>query len=96
MSRKRNFAKSALLIFAFELRDITYLQGNKFQSLKVVLQMVMAPLFEVVGILMIQFIRHNEFEADRFAVEINRGDFLESGLAKLYKVSIEFPYELYW
>ena len=36
----------------------------------VVLQIVMAPIMEVFGIGMIQFIRHNEFEADRFAVQI--------------------------
>jgi len=51
----------------------------------------MAPIMEVFGIGMIQFIRHNEFEADRFAVEIGRGDNLESGLAKLYKDNSSFP-----
>jgi len=62
-----------------------------YLKLLVVLQTVMAPMFEVFGIGMIQFIRHNEFEADRFAVQINRGDYLESGLAKLYKDNASFP-----
>lgn len=60
-------------------------------KLILVLQIVMAPIMEVFGIGMIQFIRHNEFEADRFAVQIGRGDNLESGLAKLYKDNSSFP-----
>ena len=52
----------------------------------VVMQVIMGPVMEVVGIAMVQLVRYNEFGADRFAAELGRADHLESALAKLFKV----------
>merc|ERR1712130_18084 len=60
-------------------------------KLMVALQTVMAPLFEVVGLAMTLFIRSNEFEADRFAIDLNYGPLLESALAKLFNDNKGFP-----
>lgn len=60
-------------------------------KLLVVLQTVMAPMFEAVGIAMTLFVRSNEFEADRFAINLNYGPLLEKALAKLFNDNANFP-----
>lgn len=60
-------------------------------KLLVVLQTVMAPMFEVIGIAMTLFVRSNEFEADRFATDMNYAPLLEKALAKLFNDNANFP-----
>ena len=53
------------------------------------MQVIMAPVMELVGVAITQLVRFNEFGADRFAAELKRADHLESALAKLFKVSFQ-------
>jgi len=62
-----------------------------YMKLMIVMQVIMAPVMELVGIAMVQLVRHNEFGADKFACELNRADHLESALAKLFKDNSSFP-----
>ena len=75
-------------MFLLRYREIrTNLSNYTFsKTILVVMQVIMGPVMEVVGIAMVQLVRYNEFGADRFAAELGRADHLESALAKLFKV----------
>lgn len=66
-------------------------EAGIYMKLMVVMQVIMGPVMEVVGIAMVQLVRYNEFGADRFAAELGRADHLESALAKLFKDNSNFP-----
>ncbi|KAB7497889.1 CAAX prenyl protease 1-like protein [Armadillidium nasatum] len=57
----------------------------------IVMQFVFAPYSEVLGFFMTMFSRYNEFQADKFACELKRGEKLKSALIKLNNDNLSFP-----
>lgn len=53
----------------------------------------MAPVNEVIGIIMTSFSRFNEYQADEFAINLNKdyGELLKSSLKKLQTDNLGFP-----
>ena len=53
----------------------------------------MAPVNEVIGIIMTMFSRHNEYQADEFALSLDKkhGELLKSALKKLQTDNLGFP-----
>ena len=53
----------------------------------------MAPVNEVIGIIMTSFSRYNEYQADEFAINLNKdyGELLKSSLKKLQTDNLGFP-----
>uniref|UniRef100_A0A2P2I4T7 CAAX prenyl protease n=1 Tax=Hirondellea gigas TaxID=1518452 RepID=A0A2P2I4T7_9CRUS len=62
-----------------------------FIGLIIVMQFVFAPYNELLTFLMNMFSRHNEFEADEFAVGLGYQEELQGALIKLNKDNLGFP-----
>jgi STE24 endopeptidase len=60
-------------------------------GLMIILQFIFAPYNELVSFLMTALCRRFEFQADQYAKQLNRADYLKSGLIKLYKDNLSFP-----
>lgn len=62
-----------------------------FIGLIIVMQFVFAPYNEILQFLLTMFSRHNEFQADAFAKELNHATNLISALIKLNEDNLGFP-----
>ncbi len=86
------------LIFAVLMNRQVFYSSFGFEDQKpvliglmIILQFIFAPYNELVSFLMTALCRRFEFQADQYAKQLNRADYLKSGLIKLYKDNLSFP-----
>lgn len=60
-------------------------------GLIIILQFIFAPYNELVSFLMISLSRRFEFQADSFAKNLGKAQYLKSSLIKLHKDNLSFP-----
>lgn len=60
-------------------------------GLIVILQFIFAPYNELLSFIMVYIGRKFEFQADKFAKNLNKSEYLKSSLIKLHKDNLSFP-----